>query len=209
MNKTLRLAVGVVGFCSIALVGSIWFSPAVPGMSGAIAKAMAQSFPGSRPEVTTTTQPRGIIDDPVAKRRQPKLWTVRTRFDKLIELVSRRHDVDPALVKAMVQAESGFDPTAVSSSGALGLMQVLPETASRFSIEDLSDPHQNLKAGVKYLKYLIELFDGNVIMAVAAYNAGPSRVLRYRGVPPFSETRNYLTKVMELRTAYAGQLQPS
>lgn len=206
--KTLRLAVGVSGVYALAAFGAAWFSFAVkvPAMIDT-ASAQAYAAPLAGPRGMAAQQ--GIVDDPVAKRRRPKLWTVRTRFDALIESVAASHEVEPALVKAIVQAESAFDPDAVSSSGARGLMQVLPETAARFSIEDLSDPQQNLRAGVKYLKYLIELFDGNVTMAVAAYNAGPNRVRRYRGVPPYSETRKYLTKVMGLRVAYADQLRRS
>lgn len=209
MKKTLRLAVGVLGFQGVALVGTALISPVLTAMPDAIATASAQSRPAPQMGFVVAKARRGIVDDPVAKRRRPKLWTVRSRFDELIASVATSHEVDPALVKAIVQAESAFDPDAKSRSGALGLMQVLPETASRFAIEDLSDPQQNLEAGVKYLKYLIELFDGNVTMAVAAYNAGPSRVRRYRGVPPYNETRNYLTKVMGLRIAYADQLRRS
>lgn len=205
MKKALRLAAGVVGLLAFALIGAALLPPAVTAIAG----AKAQVYPAPHTGFPAVKLPRGMVDDPVAKRRLPKLWTVRTRFDALIESVARRHGVDPALVKAIVQAESAFDPNAVSRSGARGLMQVLPETASRFSVENLLDPHQNLKAGVQYLKHLIDLFDGNVTMAVAAYNAGPSRVRRYRGVPPFSETRNYLTKVMGLRFAYADQLRRS
>lgn len=206
MKKTLRLAVGVVGFYGVALAGVSGVSSILTTVPDVIAEASAQNRPAQEAGFDVAKTARGIVDDPVAKRRRPKLWTVRTRFDELIKSVATSHEVDPALVKAIVQAESAFDPDAVSRSGARGLMQVLPETASRFSIENLSDPHQNLKAGVKYLKYLIEQFDGNLTMAVAAYNAGPNRVRRYKGVPPYSETRNYLTKVMGLRIAYADQL---
>lgn len=208
MKKTLRLAVGVVGFVGLSLAGSVLSSSAPTMTPGVIAGALAQSPP---PQIALPAPRarRAIVDDPVAKRRQPKLRTVRTRFDALIESVASHHEVEPALVKAIVQTESSFDPNAVSRAGARGLMQVLPETASIFSVENLLDPHQNLQAGVQYLKHLIELFDGNVTMAVAAYNAGPSRVRRHRGVPPYNETRNYLTKVMGLRVAYADQLQDS
>ncbi len=208
MKKTLRLAVGVAGFVGLSLAGSV-LSSSVPVVTpGVIAGALAQSPPPQIALPAPRAQ-RGIVDDPVAKRHRPKLRTVRTRFDALIESVASHHEVEPALVKAIVQAESSFNPNAVSRAGARGLMQVLPETASIFSVENLLDPQQNLQAGVQYLKHLIELFDGNVTMAVAAYNAGPSRVRRHRGVPPYNETRNYLTKVMGLRVAYADQLQDS
>jgi soluble lytic murein transglycosylase-like protein len=209
MKKTLRLAVGVVGLYGMALAGTAVLSSVFTALPDPVADASAQSRTSAQAGMPAASRSRGIVDDPMAKRRRPKLWTIRSRFDSLIESVATSHGVDPALVKAMVQAESAFDPNAVSRSGARGLMQVLPATASRFAISNLLDPQQNLRAGVKYLKHLIELFDGNVVMAVAAYNAGPNRVRRYQGVPPYSETRNYLTKVMELRSAYADQLRRS
>lgn len=210
MKKTLRLAAGVMVFFGMALAGAVLYSSVLTTTPGVVAGALAQSHPPPLIAFPAREAHRQIIvDGPVAKRRQPKLRTVRTRFDALIESVARHHEVEPALVKAIVQAESSFDPKAVSRAGAQGLMQVLPETASIFAVDDLLDPHQNLEAGVQYLKHLIELFDGNVTMAVAAYNAGPSRVRRYRGVPPYSETRKYLTKVMGLRVAYADQLRDS
>lgn len=210
MKNPLRLAVGVMGLYGAALVGTASLPSVLMTIPEAAAGSTVETFPAPDAGFPGAREAeRGIVDDPVAKRRRPKLWTVRSRFDALIESVANSHQVEPALVKAIVQAESAFDPDATSSSGALGLMQVLPETASRFSIEDLSDPRQNLLAGVQYLKYLIGLFDGNITMAVAAYNAGPNRVRRYRRVPPFRETRNYLTKVMGLRVAYADQLRRS
>lgn len=198
-----------MGLGSVALVGMTLSSSVVTTVYEVTASPSAQTAAASQAGSPAARARRGIVADPVAKRRLPKLWTVRTRFDALINTVARRHGVDPALVKAIVQAESAFDPNAVSRAGARGLMQVLPETASRFSIVNLSDPGENLKAGVLYLKHLIDIFDGNVTMAVAAYNAGPNRVRRYRGVPPYTETRNYLTKVMGLRTAYADQRRSS
>ncbi|HSH43630.1 MAG TPA: lytic transglycosylase domain-containing protein, partial [Arenicellales bacterium] len=170
MKKTLRLAVGVVGLYGIALAGTALMPSTFALLPNPVADAWAQSRTSAQAEAPAASASRGIVDDPMAKRRRPKLWTIRSRFDSLIQSVATRHGVDPALVKAMVQAESAFDPNAVSRTGARGLMQVLPETASRFAISNLLDPHQNLRAGVKYLKHLIELFDGNVVMAVAAYN---------------------------------------
>lgn len=209
MRKTLRLAGGVVGFLGIAMAGSVLPSSVLTTTAGVVAKASAQSHPPPHIASLAPAARRWVVDDPVAKRRQPKLRTVRTRFDDLIESVARHYDVEPALVKAIVHAESSFDPKAVSGAGARGLMQVLPATASLFSINNLLDPRQNLSAGVQYLKHLIDLFDGNVTMAVAAYNAGPSRVHRYQGVPPYGETRRFLTRVMGLRVAYADQWRDS
>jgi len=172
-------------------------------------RTVAEHLPAPHAGLGEASGHAWIVADPIERRRDPELWTVRTRYDSLIKAVAAEHGVDPALVKAMVQAESAFDPSAESRAGAQGLMQVLPETASRFAVEDLFDPGQNLEAGVLYLKHLIDLFDGNVTMAVAAYNAGPNRVRRYRGVPPYAETQSYLGKVMGLRHVYADQLRRS
>ncbi|MFZ0487386.1 MAG: lytic transglycosylase domain-containing protein [Arenicellales bacterium] len=212
MKETLS-AYGVPGFWSFLLLAVAVSIPATTVLSGVPAKAAPRTrvsiAPGPHPLVPEAPLGLQVREDPVAKRRRPKFWTVRSRYDSLIESVAAQHDVDPALVKAIVQAESAFNPDAVSSTGARGLMQVLPETASRFSVHNLDDPRQNLQAGVLYLKHLIDLFDGNVMMAVAAYNAGPNQVRRHRGVPPYKETRRYLGKVMGLRQAYADQLRRS
>ena len=116
-------------------------------------------------------------------------------FAELIEAVSLRHGVDPELVHAVVQAESNYEPRAKSHVGARGLMQVMPDTAKDFGIKNLYDPANNLEAGVQYLKFLLERFD--LKRAIAAYNAGPTTVRKYRGVPPYEETRNYVKKVSE------------
>lgn len=213
MKNKLLSAFGVPAFYRAVLIAMATSIPATITSSGAVPKAAvrAPSRAAASPQRVSPAIARvaPTREDPMARRHRPKFWTVRTPYDHLIKAVAKRHDVDPALVKAMVQAESAFNPDAVSSSGARGLMQVLPETASRFSVRNLTDPRQNLKAGVSYLKQLIQLFDGNVIMAVAAYNAGPDQVRRYHGVPPYGETRRYLTKVMGLRQAYADQLRRS
>lgn len=207
MKNPLRTAFGVVsGYYSIAVLVIVVSMPAGTLLSNTGAKASGEAVPHPdvpHLELAMVAKQRRMPYSPAWKSEEPPLWTVRSRYDQLIETTARRHDVDPALVKAIVQAESAFDPEAVSRSGAQGLMQVLPTTASRFSIKNLTDPRQNLRAGVLYLKYLLELFDGDVTMAVAAYNAGPNSVRRHRGVPPYNETRNYLTKVMGLRDAYA------
>jgi hypothetical protein len=114
-------------------------------------------------------------------------------FADLIETVSLRHGVDPELVHAVVQAESNYQPYAKSNVGARGLMQVMPDTARDFGIGNLYDPQNNLEAGVQYLKFLLARFD--VKRALAAYNAGPATVRKYRGIPPFQETQDYVQKV--------------
>jgi hypothetical protein len=120
-------------------------------------------------------------------------------FAALIETVASRHGVDPALVHAVIQAESNYRPRARSEVGARGLMQVMPSTARALGVTSagaLFDPRQNVEAGVKYLKSLLERFGGDVPAALAAYNAGPGAVSRYDGIPPYPETQNYVRKVL-------------
>ena len=120
-------------------------------------------------------------------------------FAALIETVSLKHGIDPALVHAVVQAESNYRPSARSHVGARGLMQVMPATARDLGVKSaklLFDPQQNLEAGVRYLKFLLERFDGDLPTAIAAYNAGPAAVSKYAGIPPFPETQNYVRKVL-------------
>jgi soluble lytic murein transglycosylase-like protein len=120
-------------------------------------------------------------------------------FAALIETVALRHGIDPALVHAVIEAESNYRPTAKSHVGARGLMQVMPATGRDLGVKSagmLMDPQQNLEAGVKYLKFLLERFNGDLPTAIAAYNAGPGAVSRYDGIPPYPETQNYVRKVL-------------
>ena len=105
--------------------------------------------------------------------------------------------LDPDLLHAVINAESSYDPLAVSEKGALGLMQLMPATIQRFGVKDPYDPVQNIKGGAKYLSHLMGKFDSDVSLVLAAYNAGEGRVLQYgRSSPPFSETRNYVSRVL-------------
>jgi hypothetical protein len=120
-------------------------------------------------------------------------------FGSAMSLAAERHRVDGLLVAAIVEAESGFVPDRVSPKGAVGLMQVLPSTAGDYGeAKDLLDPRTNLDVGSRYLGRLIENFDGDLELAVAAYNAGPGAVERYGGVPPYTETKDYVRKVLTL-----------
>lgn len=114
---------------------------------------------------------------------------------RLIGLFAERYEVEPALIEAVVKAESEYDPKAVSRSGARGLMQLMPETAKTFGVRDLHDPEENLRAGILHLKKLLQKFQGDIGLAAAAYNAGEGAVTRYKGVPPYPETVDYVQKV--------------
>ncbi len=114
----------------------------------------------------------------------------------LIESAASHHGLDPELLVAIIEAESGFDPFAVSRKGACGLMQLMPETAARFGVSDVFDPRDNLEGGARYLRWLLERFQGNQQLALAAYNAGEGAVDRYGGIPPYPETRSYVSRVL-------------
>ena len=116
-------------------------------------------------------------------------------IDKLVEQTATKYQVDPNLVKAVIRAESGFDAKAVSSKGAMGLMQLIPATAQRFGVANPFDPKQNIDGGVNYLKYLLDLFGGDLNLSLAAYNAGEHTVQRSGGIPAIAETQNYVRKV--------------
>ena len=124
-------------------------------------------------------------------------------YDWLIRRTARAYGVDAALVKAVMHAESAFNPYATSRRGASGLMQLMPATAERYGVDDIYDPVQNVRAGVHYLKELMQLFDNKYHLVVAAYNAGENAVKEYKGVPPYIETRNYVKKVLRFKRRYS------
>jgi soluble lytic murein transglycosylase-like protein len=116
-------------------------------------------------------------------------------YSGLIRGAAQKHGVDEKLIAHVIAAESNFDPKAVSRKRALGLMQLLPQTAARYSVVDVFDPAQNIDAGTRYLRDLLEKYRGNLPLALAAYNAGPEAVDRFGGVPPFSETQHYVKRI--------------
>ena len=140
----------------------------------------------------------------LAAARTPQLFRTRTDYyDRLIRRMAVRHDVDPALVKAVMHVESAFNPYATSHKGASGLLQLMPETAAHFGVTDIYDPVQNVRAGVMYLRQLLDRYNNKSRLVLAAYNAGPSAVERYKGIPPFNETRSYVKKVLRYKKRYA------
>jgi Transglycosylase SLT domain/Domain of unknown function (DUF4124) len=123
-------------------------------------------------------------------------------FESIINSCALEYGVDTSLVKAVIHAESGYNPNALSPKGAAGLMQLMPKTAQGLKVSNSFDPSENIHGGVRYLRFLLDTFKGDVTLALAAYNAGLSRVAQYRGIPPFEETRNYVGKVLSYRKSY-------
>jgi soluble lytic murein transglycosylase-like protein len=125
-----------------------------------------------------------------------------TKYDSLIMQSCEKYKMDPALIKAVIKAESNFNHQAVSPKGARGLMQLMPATASALQVQDAFHPQSNVEGGVRYLRYLLKLFKGDIQLALAAYNAGEGAVLRYGDIPPFQETRIYVQRVMNYLDRY-------
>ena len=188
-----------------ALLASLWL----------VARAQA--------EIYVYTDPRGTMHfsnaptDSIAKPyfpaesfrsrgnvRQRMLFNASKRrdFDPLIQEMSRRYQVELALVKAVIHAESNFVPHARSPKGAMGLMQLMPQTARRHNVWRILDPRENIQGGVKHLRLLLDRYGGNLRKTVAAYNAGEDAVDRYGGVPPYRETVQYVQSVLQYRQVY-------
>lgn len=124
------------------------------------------------------------------------------RYDRLIAECSKKYQVDFALIKAMIHAESGFNPYAVSSRGAKGLMQLMPQTAQRVDVFDIFNPRENIEGGVRYFKYLLNRFNDDLRLSLAAYNAGENLVYELRSIPPYRETADYVRKVLNYYQSY-------
>ncbi|MBW3671774.1 MAG: lytic transglycosylase domain-containing protein [Acidobacteria bacterium] len=144
------------------------------------------------------------IDQPIPSAEQlERTWRYereqrplfRSRYDDWIMQLAWESDVDAALVSAVIKAESDFNPMVISHKGAQGLMQLMPATARRFGVTNAFDPVENIRGGTRYLRVLLDMFDGRVDLALAAYNAGEGNVRKYDGIPPFRETQNYVRKI--------------
>jgi Transglycosylase SLT domain len=201
-----------------ALTGGAWRPLVLPSVSTLTRVALALGFgallagltvqAGSRRSAPLETV-KSWTPDTNVEREAPNATNPRARFlpraptpriEALIAEAAVRHGVSAQLVHAVVEVESGFDPLAVSSVGALGLMQLTPPTARRFGVTDCFDARQNIFAGTRHLRELLDAYDGEVALAVAAYNAGPTAIARYRGVPPYPETLEYVRRVTTLAT---------
>jgi Transglycosylase SLT domain/Domain of unknown function (DUF4124) len=150
-------------------------------------------------ETTPQTQPsqRPVVA-PAAAQSAVTSTNVPSAYLESINTACDRHGVDPALVHAIMKVESDFNPYALSRKGAMGLMQLMPQTAMDMNVRNSFNPEENIFGGVKYLRYLLDRYEGNVSLALAAYNSGETAVKRWGTIPPFPETRNYVQRIMKL-----------
>jgi soluble lytic murein transglycosylase-like protein len=170
-----------------------------------VASAMLFAPHAARSPAKTRVEPQATVAQSSGESSLVPTITIDTEFrlppylayETLIQEAATLHQVDPSLVRAVMRAESGFDPLAVSSAGAQGLMQLLPEVSDELGVTDPFDPRQNVFAGVRYLKWLLDTHDGNETLALASYNAGPGAVAEYDGVPPFPETQQYVRTITD------------
>jgi len=150
-------------------------------MAGGVVEIAAEDVAAIEPEDSFTPLPAKAI--------------VKPPYRELVEAAAARYNVDADLITSVIAVESNFDPKALSRKNARGLMQLLPETAARLGVQDIYDPQENIDAGTRYLRELLEKYNNNLTLALAAYNAGPDRVEQYGRVPPFTETLSYVRRV--------------
>lgn len=167
----------------------------------------------SRP-VAAVQQPEKLVPEKVIQAQEVSsepargpVYNVVTpqSFDELIEQVASRYEIRPSFVHAVIKTESNYNPRAASPKGALGLMQLMPQTARRFGVRDIFDPTENVVGGVRYLRYLLDLYPDNSALSLAAYNAGEGAVERFGGVPPYPETRQYVRRVNNFYKLYQSR----
>jgi len=127
-------------------------------------------------------------------------------YQQILETKSREYNMETSLIKAVIKTESDWDAVAVSKKGAMGLMQLMPATARDMNVKNPFDPEENIEGGIKYLRYLLNKFNGDLSFALAAYNAGPKTVERFRGIPPIPETKNYVKRILSIYNANGSNL---
>jgi soluble lytic murein transglycosylase-like protein len=180
---------GVRGLCFLAgLAGVLFWTPRAAEAGGLTARAVVRADAVSGRLVRKLVAPEG------QQRRAPGFWRTEARVDEMVKQAAAKYGVDPLLVHAVIEVESNYDPFAVSPKGAAGLMQLMEATARRLGVANRFAPWENIDAGVRYLKYLQDLFPDQRL-ALAAYNAGEGAVIKHNRIPPYEETREYVERV--------------
>jgi soluble lytic murein transglycosylase-like protein len=164
------------------------------------------NVPGGRVKNTTKVhaEPRGATSSSAAARPAPtsagsqRTEDIPVSYVSIINSTCERYGVDPSLVHAIVKVESDFNPFAISRKGAMGLMQLMPQTASTMNVRNTFSPHENIEGGVKYLRYLLDRYEGNLSLSLAAYNSGETSVKKWGTIPPYKETQDYVKKIMQI-----------
>jgi hypothetical protein len=200
---------GTVGALALALMVA---APTPPVFADSIYRFVDKDGVIHFSNVPTDSRYRKVFDDRIPDRikstGRPKGVTPQT-FSRSIAQTAGLHQLDPALVRAVIQTESAFDPRAESPKGAMGLMQLMPATALSLNVTNPYDPDQNISGGVRHLRYLIDRFGGDVRLALAAYNAGENRVLRDKRIPAITETREYVKRVMFFYKQFSRETEPA
>lgn len=160
-----------------------------------------------RPIFFPKNNPNVCVEDGGVKNVLLSKRSAENAYDKIILEAANRHEVHPALIKAIIKAESSYNPKAVSTKGARGLMQLMPRTAREMGVKNSFNPRHNIYGGTKYFKYLLNEFEGNIRLALAAYNSGMNRVKKYGRIPPIKATRNYIRKVIYYYREYRSEMR--
>lgn len=182
----------------IAVVALLWLAMVRP-VCGQIVSYVDERgkrvFVNAEPRERKPFKRYRLLARPQEPRQFYRSRTIPSDIHEFIEDTASRQGIDPKLVKAIIQVESNWDPLAISRKGAMGLMQLIPATAARFGALDIFDPKQNIEAGTQYLRFLLDTFRGDLHLSLAAYNAGENAVLQTGGIPPYTETRQYVEKI--------------
>lgn len=193
--------------CTLLLTGGVLWLAGVPDASADIYRYEDDDGIVHFTDAPTDRRFKIIMRD-IRRDRQlrtkliPVNGATPAEYEQIINEKAGKYGVSPYLIKAVIHAESGYNPNAVSRKGASGLMQLMPGTAKSLKVSNSFDPRDNVEGGVKYLRFLLDTFRGDVSLALAAYNSGLNNVARYGGIPPYSETRTYVNRVLSYMQSY-------